>query len=75
MPDPNHTVCQCAHCRIRGLMGPLMIITVGVLFLIARVHPLQLRGSLAGALDRGRHCAHGAVSGFQRGSYRLVRRA
>lgn len=35
MPDANPTVCRCAHCRIRGLMGPLMIITVGVLFLIA----------------------------------------
>lgn len=35
MPDPNNTICKCAHCRIRGLMGPLMIITVGVLFLIA----------------------------------------
>jgi cell wall-active antibiotic response 4TMS protein YvqF len=35
MPDSNSTTCRCAHCRIRGLMGPLMIITVGVLFLIA----------------------------------------
>jgi hypothetical protein len=34
MPDPNTTTCKCAHCRIRGLMGPLMIITVGVLFLV-----------------------------------------
>jgi hypothetical protein len=34
MSDPNRTICQCAHCRIRGLMGPLMIITVGVLFLV-----------------------------------------
>jgi Domain of unknown function (DUF5668) len=36
MPDPNHTHCHCAHCRIRGLMGPLMLITVGVLFLVAQ---------------------------------------
>jgi hypothetical protein len=35
MADPNSRICRCAHCRIRGLMGPLMIITVGVLFLIA----------------------------------------
>lgn len=35
MPDPNSTICHCTHCRIRGLMGPLMLITVGVLFLIA----------------------------------------
>ena len=34
MSDPNRTVCHCLHCKIRGLMGPLMIITVGVLFLI-----------------------------------------
>jgi hypothetical protein len=34
MPDPISTTCKCTHCRIRGLMGPLMIITVGVLFLI-----------------------------------------
>lgn len=27
--------CGCAYCRIRGLVGPLMIISVGVLFLIA----------------------------------------
>ena len=36
MSDPNRAVCHCPHCRIRGLMGPLMIITVGVLFLIAQ---------------------------------------
>jgi hypothetical protein len=34
MPDANSTTCKCAHCRIRGLMGPLMIITLGVLFLV-----------------------------------------
>ncbi|MGB7750664.1 MAG: DUF5668 domain-containing protein [Candidatus Acidiferrales bacterium] len=34
MTDPNQTVCHCPYCKIRGLMGPLMIITVGVLFLI-----------------------------------------
>ena len=34
MSDSNRTACHCLHCKIRGLMGPLMIITVGVLFLI-----------------------------------------
>jgi Domain of unknown function (DUF5668) len=34
MSDPNQPVCHCPHCKIRGLMGPLLIITVGVLFLI-----------------------------------------
>lgn len=27
------TVCRCAHCRIRGLMGPIILITIGALFL------------------------------------------
>jgi hypothetical protein len=35
MPEANTTICHCVHCRIRGLMGPLMLITVGVLFLVA----------------------------------------
>jgi Domain of unknown function (DUF5668) len=34
MSDPTQPVCHCPYCTIRGLMGPLMIITVGVLFLI-----------------------------------------
>jgi hypothetical protein len=34
MSDPNRAVCHCLYCKIRGLMGPLMIITVGVLFLV-----------------------------------------
>ena len=34
MSAPNQPVCHCPRCKIRGLMGPLMIITVGVLFLI-----------------------------------------
>jgi len=27
------TVCRCAHCRIRGLLGPIILITIGALFL------------------------------------------
>jgi hypothetical protein len=34
MSDPTQPVCRCPYCKIRGLMGPLMIITVGILFLI-----------------------------------------
>jgi hypothetical protein len=34
MSDPTQPVCHCPYCKIRGLMGPLMIITVGILFLI-----------------------------------------
>jgi hypothetical protein len=26
--------CRCASCRMRGLMGPVVLITVGVIFLI-----------------------------------------
>ena len=35
-PNQTRTTCNCAYCRIRGLMGPVMIITVGVLFLIGQ---------------------------------------
>ena len=28
--------CSCARCRMRGLMGPVILITVGVLFLIGQ---------------------------------------
>ena len=36
MADSNRIHCTCAHCRLRSLMGPLIIITVGVLFMIAQ---------------------------------------
>jgi hypothetical protein len=36
MADANRVHCPCAHCRIRGLMGPVILITVGVLFLIGQ---------------------------------------
>jgi uncharacterized membrane protein len=29
--------CTCARCRLRGIMGPVLLITIGVLFLIAQV--------------------------------------
>jgi len=28
--------CGCPQCRVRGLMGPLMLITIGALFLVAQ---------------------------------------
>ncbi len=31
---PDETRCTCARCRMRGLMGPAILITIGVLFLI-----------------------------------------
>jgi hypothetical protein len=34
MADVQKTACPCAHCRMRGLMGPVVLITVGVLFLL-----------------------------------------
>ena len=36
LAQPPRTVCHCAYCRIRSLFGPVMIITVGVLFLLAQ---------------------------------------
>jgi hypothetical protein len=38
-PVAQRTVCHCAYCRIKALFGPVMIITVGVLFLIAQYGP------------------------------------
>lgn len=31
----SDTVCGCPRCRCRGLMGPIVLITLGVLFTIA----------------------------------------
>jgi hypothetical protein len=28
--------CGCSHCRVRGVMGPLMLITIGAIFLAAQ---------------------------------------
>lgn len=30
----NHIRCTCQRCSIRGLMGPVIVVTVGVLFLL-----------------------------------------
>jgi len=30
--------CRCQSCAIRGLTGPAIVITIGVLFLLDRVH-------------------------------------
>lgn len=35
MPDTVATKCACPHCRMRGLVGPVMVIAVGVVFLAA----------------------------------------
>jgi hypothetical protein len=34
MPNSTRPRCPCVHCRVRGLVGPIMLITVGVIFLI-----------------------------------------
>ena len=39
----NRIRCACSRCTIRGLMGPAIVITIGVLFLLS-----EMRG---GALD------------------------
>ena len=33
MTDGRKPRCPCAHCRMRGLMGPLVLITLGAIFL------------------------------------------
>lgn len=33
-PQPSGKYCPCTRCRSRGLMGPAILITLGVLFLI-----------------------------------------
>jgi hypothetical protein len=33
----NRNGCQCPRCTIRGLMGPAVLITIGVLFLLHEV--------------------------------------
>ena len=35
MPDyGSKSHCGCAHCRVRGAFGPVMLITLGILFLV-----------------------------------------
>jgi Domain of unknown function (DUF5668) len=34
MGDLPTTRCKCPGCRMRGLMGPIMLITIGVIFLV-----------------------------------------
>jgi Domain of unknown function (DUF5668) len=33
MADQFKTRCGCAQCRISGLMGPILLITIGLIFL------------------------------------------
>jgi cell wall-active antibiotic response 4TMS protein YvqF len=34
----NGIRCHCARCTIGGMMGPVVLITLGVLFLLGRMH-------------------------------------
>ena len=36
MADDTNLKCTCARCRTRGLMGPLMLIAIGAIFLLGR---------------------------------------
>ncbi len=36
MADETKPKCTCARCRMRGLMGPLMLIAIGAIFLLGR---------------------------------------
>ncbi len=35
--QPNRA-CGCGRCRTRGLMGPTVLVTLGVLFLLSQLH-------------------------------------
>ncbi|HTW23516.1 MAG TPA: hypothetical protein VMD78_07950 [Candidatus Baltobacteraceae bacterium] len=35
MTDDRRPNCPCARCRMRSLLGPVMIITIGVIFLLS----------------------------------------
>jgi hypothetical protein len=41
---PNRS-CQCPRCRVRGLMGPAILITLGVLFLLDQFWVIRFRES------------------------------
>ncbi|MGH9707568.1 MAG: LiaI-LiaF-like domain-containing protein [Candidatus Acidiferrales bacterium] len=43
MAEASRFSCSCAFCRIRGLMGPAMLITVGVIFLLAEYSRFDFR--------------------------------
>jgi len=36
MADETKSHCTCARCRTRGLMGPLILIAIGAIFLLGR---------------------------------------
>jgi len=39
MPDPNKFACSCLRCRLQTLIGPIMLITIGVIFLLGQFTP------------------------------------
>lgn len=43
MTDLTDPKCTCARCRTRGLMGPLMLIAIGTIFLLGRFTPHGFR--------------------------------
>ena len=49
--------CSCGRCRAHGFMGPAVLITLGVLFLLDQLGHTRLDGfrqHLAGVVDRDR---------------------
>ena len=39
MTDQMRPRCSCARCRMRSLMGPVIIITIGAIFLLSEYTP------------------------------------
>jgi len=37
----SNRACSCSRCRCRGLMGPVVLVTLGVLFLLSEFHVAQ----------------------------------
>lgn len=38
MTEQAPTRCSCPRCRVRSVMGPVILITIGVIFLLGQYH-------------------------------------
>ena len=65
MGDAVRSKCTCMRCRMRGLMWPTMLITLGVLFLVAEYSSrYSFRDLVADPADRDRNCETGGIHGL-----------
>ncbi len=54
--ESSHRRCGCARCTTRWLMGPAMVLTTGILFLLHSMNIADLEPHLARMDSRGRRC-------------------